>query len=72
MIARATSLIPSALRKKKKGERMNDTIFNVLCNIAQTISREQSMVLEMVITDEEIVAHVVPLSYLEGDYGEDD
>jgi len=51
---------------------MNDTIFNVLCNIAQTISREQNMVLEMVITDEEIVAHVVPLSYLEGDYGEDD
>ena len=67
-----TSHILYVTRKKKRGQIMNDTIFNVLCNIAQTISREQNMVLEMVITDEEIVAHVVPLSYLEGDYGEDD
>lgn len=51
---------------------MNNTAFNVLCNIAHVVSQEQNIVLDLEITDDCIIARVIPIEYLEGDYGEDD
>ena len=50
---------------------MNDTAFNTLCNIAQTVAREQNIVLELEISDSVIVARVVPIDFL-FDTDEDD
>lgn len=46
---------------------MNNTAFNTLCNIAQTVSQNQNIVLEMEINDNVIIARVVPIDYLMGD-----
>ena len=43
---------------------MNDTALSVLCNIAQTVSREQNIVLDLEITDDCIIARVIPIEYL--------
>ena len=52
---------------------MNDTAFNALCNIAQTVSREQNIVMELEISDTVIVARVIPIAFLMDDEeGEDE
>lgn len=51
---------------------MNNTAFNVLCNIAHVVSQEQNIVLDLEITDDCIIARVIPIEYLEGEDGEDD
>ncbi len=51
---------------------MNNTAFNVLCNMAHVVSQEQNIVLDLEITDDCIIARVIPIGYLEGEDGEDD
>ena len=46
---------------------MNNTAFNTLCHIAQTVAQSQNIVLEMEINDDVIIARVVPIGYLMGD-----
>ena len=43
---------------------MNNTAFSVLCNIAHVVSQEQNIVLDLEITDDCIVARVIPIEYL--------
>ncbi len=45
---------------------LNETAFNTLCNIAQTVAREQNIVLEMVIEKNSIIARVVPIEFIQG------
>lgn len=45
---------------------LNETAFNTLCNIAQTIAREQNIMLEMVIEKNSIIARVVPIEFIQG------
>lgn len=51
---------------------MNNTAFNTLCNIAQTVSREQNIVLELKISDDLIVARIIPIEYLMVEDDEED
>ena len=51
---------------------MNETGFNALCNIAQTVAKEQNIVLELEIREDVILARVVPLDYLINDFRDDD
>ena len=43
---------------------MNNTAFNVLCNIAHVVSQKQNIVLDLEITDDCIVARVIPIEHL--------
>ena len=45
---------------------LNETAFNTLCNIAQTVAREQNIMLEMVIEKNSIIARVVPVEFIQG------
>ena len=51
---------------------LNETAFNTLCNIAQTVAREQNIMLEMVIDKNTIVARVVPIEFIQGTDEEDE
>lgn len=45
---------------------LNETAFNTLCNIAQTVAREQNIVLDLEIMDDCIIARVVPIEFIQG------
>lgn len=45
---------------------LNETAFNTLCNIAQTVAKEQNIMLEMVIEKNSIIARVVPIEFIQG------
>jgi hypothetical protein len=56
----------------QRGARVNNTAFNVLCNIAHVVSQEQNIVLDLEITDDCIIARVIPIEYLaEEDEGDE-
>ena len=44
---------------------LNETAFNTLCNIAQTVAKEQNIMLEMVIEKNSIIARVVPIEFIQ-------
>ena len=45
---------------------LNETAFNTLCNIAQTVAKEQNIMLEMVIEKNSIIARVIPIEFIQG------
>ncbi len=45
---------------------LNETAFNTLCNIAQTVAKEQNIMLEMIIEKNSIIARVVPIEFIQG------
>lgn len=51
---------------------MNNTAFNVLCNIAHVVSQEQNIVLDLEITDDCIIARAIPIEYLAEDEEDED
>ena len=70
--AARSGLVSLNQKRIKRGQTMNETGFNALCNIAQTVAKEQNIVLELEIREDVILARVVPLDYLINDFRDDD